>query len=217
LKIAKGEYIAFVDSDDWVKSDFLEKLCEGIKQADICVCNYKRYFPGINLSITNFFHMKERIYNRKSAIENLVSDIFMRSYFCNKLFKKTLFKDIYIPDMCFEDQTVMIQLFNASNKISVIKNVLYYYTKRKKSMTGTMNEEKLEDYIISFEFIRNFLNSNFQYKDISCDILRNKVIYASFKFFAGKYLFKGNFSLFFENMADVISRVWREQKEERNS
>ncbi|MDR3257037.1 MAG: glycosyltransferase, partial [Endomicrobium sp.] len=58
IKVAKGEYIGFVDSDDWISLDFYEKLYDNakIENADVCVGNVKSYINGNTQPYFNIEH-----------------------------------------------------------------------------------------------------------------------------------------------------------------
>ena len=75
LKLAQGEYIAFVDSDDWIAPDMYEKMLAA--GADVCLCDYVRFqgekeFPFTQPNIRDGFYDKEQI--RKEVYPHLVMD-----------------------------------------------------------------------------------------------------------------------------------------------
>ncbi|MDR1364094.1 MAG: glycosyltransferase [Oscillospiraceae bacterium] len=210
IKIAKGTYIAFVDSDDRVAPNFLENLYKGIKikNSDVCVCNYWMYFPNLRFNLINFFHARTGIYNIKKIIKILFQDIFMKSFLCNKLFKKKLFENIEIPNMCFEDKIVMVQIFHAARRVSVINSALYFYTKHKNSLSNITDEQKLKEYILAFEFLIYFLKSKNKYNKISSFIPRLNIFFNAEKLFTIKYIIKEkNFKLFYQKTTEILERI----------
>lgn len=75
LKIAQGEYIAFVDADDWVSPDMYERMLNA--GADVCLCDYVRFqgnqeFPFSQPNIREGYYDKEQI--RKEVYPHLVMD-----------------------------------------------------------------------------------------------------------------------------------------------
>ena len=94
LKNARGEYITFVDGDDFVSEDFLSKLFnEAItSKADIVVSNYFAYKKHKKIIFTSNFAAKG-VYNNKKALQKLFNDVSCRGYVRGKLFKKSLSRD----------------------------------------------------------------------------------------------------------------------------
>ena len=161
---SSGKYLSFVDSDDVVKPDFLKILYENIRNSQISICNYVTEISGFNFKFKNLFFHKPGVFSRNQAIKSLISDISLKSFLWNKLFERKLFENIYIPQMCFEDKIMCIQLFANSEKISITSKVLYNYYKNKSSLTWKMDEKILDDYIKSFKFIKKFFCSRNEYK-----------------------------------------------------
>ena len=161
---SSGKYLSFVDSDDVVDPDFLKILYENIRNSQISICNYVTEIIGFNFKFKNLFFHKPGVFSRNQAIKSLISDISLKSFLWNKLFERKLFENIYIPQMCFEDKVMCIQIFANSKKISITSKVLYNYYKNKSSLTWKMDEKVLDDYIESFRFIKKFFCSRNEYK-----------------------------------------------------
>ena len=161
---SSGKYLSFVDSDDVVEPDFLKILYENIRNSQISICNYVTEFSGFNFRFKNLFFHKPGVFSRNQAIKSLISDISLKSFLWNKLFERKLFENIYVPQMCFEDKIMCIQLFANSERISITGKVLYNYYKNKSSLTWEMDEKVLDDYIKSFRFIKKFFCSRNEYK-----------------------------------------------------
>lgn len=162
LKEARGDYIAFMDSDDYLANNFLEYLYNLAVEngADISCCNYKIYYPKTNFSIYMPVVPLTNIYNKEKALRKLIMDITLHYYAWNKLYKRTLFSenDIEFPDIFFEDISTVPRLFYFANKVAVSPKGLYYYTRRKDSILNTMNVKKVNDYTTSLGIVRNFID-----------------------------------------------------------
>lgn len=136
---SNSRYISFIDSDDYVKKDFLEKLFYGIKNSDITMCYMSRFdefgtrrkeysFSGVTDSI-NFWKIKGISPN----------DVVV----CNKLYKKQIFSNIRFPvGKIHEDEFVMHYVIGDKLSINIIKDYLYLYRIREKSITGL--EKKID-------------------------------------------------------------------------
>ncbi len=164
LKYARGDYIAFVDSDDYIEPEFLKRLYSFAKKtdSDIACCGYYTYIPEKNKHIRKPFCLKTGVYSSEKILNSLIKDVRMHFYMWNKLWKRKLFEDhnITFPDMCFEDIPVSMNLFYFADKIAVINEEYYNYTRHENSIVSNMDVQKLNDYIKAFACIRNFLEKN---------------------------------------------------------
>ncbi len=158
LKIASGEYIGFVDSDDWIDDDMFEILFNGISKYDaqIAICGY--YYAGGN----KHKEVKEKdttLYNRKDALRNLLHDETFTSHVWNKLFKKELFEGIYFPyGRCFEDIAIAYKLFEKAEKIVFLNSSKYYYLRRGDSITSAGKiQNEMDKSIIMYERYRDLV------------------------------------------------------------
>lgn len=168
IKIAKGEYIAFLDSDDYLDKNFLETLYNMAvnNNAEIACCNFKFYFPESDIKITMPTLPKGGVYSKRRALKELILDCTIHHFSWNKLCKRSIFEEnnIQFYDMYFEDISTSPRLFYSANKVAITPKPLYYYTQRPGSILKTMNAEKINDYIKSMGIIRNYLGERNDYK-----------------------------------------------------
>ncbi|HEY8889937.1 MAG TPA: glycosyltransferase [Clostridium sp.] len=149
LDIARGEYIGFIDSDDWIESDMYDSLYNALIEynADISVCG--RYIVKENRITTISDSEKAQIFTRREALAELVLDEYsgMKNFAWDKLYKKELFENIRYPEgKYFEDIFTTYKLFSKSTKIVDIKSPKYYYLMREDSICGTNDASKRYDY-----------------------------------------------------------------------
>ena len=135
LRSALGEFVAWVDSDDYCDSTMFEKMVTAtLRQfADICICNYWIAFKNRHIPFT---FVPKDLSKRQMLIE-LLKDINMKSYLWNKLFKRSLFDNLKIPEemeVC-EDFAVMHHLFLRSSKFVYVSECLYYYIQSDRSVS----------------------------------------------------------------------------------
>ena len=160
LDICTGDYIAFVDSDDWIKPEMYQVMINAIEKekADICACNIISCYPD-----------KEVCWggkcNKTGGSEDMLALLYSDSEFptCawNKLYKKELWEDFRFPvgKIC-EDAFTTYLLLHKADKIVQITDALYCYRIRSNSiMTSafshkTMDEE--EAWRVNYEFIREY-------------------------------------------------------------
>ena len=214
IRHAVGDYIAFVDGDDFVEPDFLEKMLHEAKRtgADVVCCNYSYYFSKSGRKLKSLPQLRQGVYSKEKMLNSIIRDSRMHYYLWNKLWRRALFveNEIQFPLMCFEDIATSPRLFYYSNKISIIKDNLYYYTKHEGSLVSFMNESKFNDYIRSIAIVRNFLQKQNDYKPYktSLSLYGYRVIITSLRLLPeihfSRKIFKGIFSNFLSVTRNIL-------------
>lgn len=128
LDMAKGEYVGFVDSDDWIEPDMYECLFKTLvdNHADISACSY--FYVKDGKSEPHASGGRIYVYNAKDAVRELFEDKTYKNFPWNKLFKRSLFDKIRFPvGRLLEDIAVMYHLFAKAGCVSYIEKPLYYY------------------------------------------------------------------------------------------
>ena len=147
LDICQGEYICFIDSDDWVSPLYLEKLYINLKKshAQIAICETlsidsdgkiidKTYLNDVILSLNQIF------------LELVNSNAFVYNIVCNKLFKKDIFKKIrFTTGKLYEDFIIIHSIYACCSSIVTIHQGLYFYVHRYDSITH--QTKKIKNYV----------------------------------------------------------------------
>lgn len=144
---AKGKYIGFVDSDDYIKEDMYEILINLIKEydADVSICNLYDVIDGKEDIRNNENGIQE--YSRLEILKEVLLDKNIQSYAWNKLYKKELFDEIKYPiGKKYEDIGTTFYVFEKCNKIVVTSKPEYYYLKRSDSLVNNVTESTVLDY-----------------------------------------------------------------------
>lgn len=148
LSIAKGEYICFVDSDDFVNEYYVEKMLESAlkNNSDICACNFE-YFNG-NGKTWIRKEKDEKVYSSSEAIKDIFGlEQNTEVMVWNKLYKRSLFVDNnikYPVGRIHEDNFTTYKLYDKANNISLINDKLYYYLQRGNSIMSTFNQKRFD-------------------------------------------------------------------------
>lgn len=143
LDICKGEYISFVDSDDWIRKDYAETLVDIARkeQADIIVGKFKKIFDEKNYieSEQIKYHYSIEVLNNRQSIEKLFgNDCIFFGIACGKLYSETLLKTIRFPtEVLHEDDYTLYKILYSSKKTIFIDCPLYFYFQRKTSIMGS--------------------------------------------------------------------------------
>lgn len=146
LTICKGEYITFIDSDDYVGCDYVKYLYELLvkNSSDISVCNMaKVYNKGkLRLSENDF----ELVFSKVEALETMLYQRYLDTSACGKLYKRNLFKTIRYPvGMLYEDFATTYHLLHLCERISYGNRMEYYYFQRPCSiMNKPFNVQKMQ-------------------------------------------------------------------------
>ena len=145
---ARGEWITFIDSDDFVCEDYVEVLYKLATELDCecSICRFKAIREGEKLILPDATNHKEKIQSLKA-----VEQMFYQEKFDNnahsKLYHKRLFESgIRFPKgMVFEDLAITYKLLLQSNGVAYTDGELYYYLLRNDSIEGKYNPKKVED------------------------------------------------------------------------
>lgn len=133
LEVATGEYVAFVDSDDWVEDNFLETLYHtALKhEADVVQCGFVKEYVA-------FSHPKRPVketvvYQDLEAFLMFVRERVITGHMWNKLIHKNLITSSFPIGELYEDMHVLTDWLQNSRKAVVIPDILYHYRMRKSS------------------------------------------------------------------------------------
>lgn len=166
LKKAKGKYIVFIDSDDYVEHKMIEELYQSIKQnkSDISICNiideyeesgktqiYSNYIPEAPCSI---YEDKKQMLNRFAAW-NKMYDI--------DLFKKN--KLTFDKGFIYEDLRLVLKIYLYANKISYTDKALYHYIIRSGSIMTSANLEKNYNIVLAMNNLTEYYKKEKKYKE----------------------------------------------------
>lgn len=142
---ATGDYIGFVDSDDYVTPTMFEEMVNLAEKhySKMVICNIQKVDQNGNVTqkLTQIPNMPEKIDLNKNF--SVFSDL---SYFaCNKLFKKELFNGKrFKKGAHFEDIQLIPQLLLECETIAQTQNFHYQYLERTDSITKTHTEKGLD-------------------------------------------------------------------------
>lgn len=167
VEAAAGEWIGFVDGDDYIEPDMYERLLKNAvdSKADISHCGYQMVFPS---RVDYYYNTGLRAEHDKiTALKELLSGSRIEPGLWNKLFHKTLFHSLLHSDMMdtsiknMEDLLMNFYLFWETEKTVYEDFCPYHYMVRENSAaTGKVSAKKLEDPWKVFLIIRKNVSEN---------------------------------------------------------
>lgn len=158
INIAKGRYICFVDSDDYIEENMVEVLYSNIKEykADISCCGHKDIYDSGHYNYND--NIEVDLFTAEEALGIFLYTQKIDVVAWNKMYKKELFNNIrYEEGKLFEDHFTTYKLLDKSDKIVNTTQPLYCYCKRGDSIGGS-----------------TFSKKNYQLKealDVECDYI----------------------------------------------
>lgn len=148
VRQAKGEYIAFVDSDDLVSTSylaFLNALCEK-ENADIAVCDYKKTLPGEEAPCENA-EKEPTVFTGKEACEALLYQDGFISVPWGMISRKTLWEEVSFPEGTqAEDMGTIYRLFLQAGKVVKGHAAHYAYVQRATNTVFSTASERNQHY-----------------------------------------------------------------------
>ena len=164
LKLATGEFVGFVDSDDWIEPLMIETLLAAMQEtdADIAVCNFQVEPQELRDNQKKMCSLERTLYSSKEALKMLLKgEGFIHSFVWNKLFKRSVIANIDFPSgKIYEDLLWTPMVIGNANMIICLDSILYHYIQREDSLTHSDKTflirllDKLEMIHQRMEFIR---------------------------------------------------------------
>ena len=177
LKVAKGDYITFVDSDDFIEPDMIEYMVNKIKKynSDIIQCSF------INLYKNTERFKQDKIVEQRISSKDFL-ELFLTkwdsSLFWNKLFKREVIENIFFKEgRCIDDEFFTYKCVINSKSIVISNKIVYNYRMRK---SGVMKSESSQKQILKdrvdylyerYELVRKI------YKDLDKSFLEHLLTY----------------------------------------
>lgn len=185
LTKAHGQYIGFIDSDDWVEPTMYEKLynkaiCD---KSELVLCDLEYVWEDVNTTRQMFGY-------KPKLNEPIQKSVFLAPLFAwNKLYHRSLFDNNelrYPMGLWYEDLPVTLPLLAKANSISYVSETFIHYRQRSTSVMGSNNSEKLQDIFTALEMVRSYFEKNDllqEYrKEIEYLYVEHLILYGGFRF-----------------------------------
>lgn len=177
IDIASGEYITFVDSDDWIDICFIENLLSLLirEKAQIAVTSLLNVFEdGSTQKNTNESSLIKL--NKIEALSCYLFNGYLTPCACGKLYKKELWNNIRFPKgKLFEDQFTIYKVLEKAETVIFSPKDLYFYLKRNGSIGHSTFSSKTIDLHEGINMQYDYLTN--QYPSINKDLSIGKIIW----------------------------------------
>lgn len=163
LELAKGDYIWFIDSDDWIKENCLSQLCQSLSNIDILALGYIESYENESLNKNHLLDV-----NVNSGKELFMCNFFQNAQFY--IYRKDFLIDNslrFFPGIYHEDFEFTPKMLYYAEKVKVYKTPVYYFFKRPNSITTSFNPKRAFDLIkvaSSLNEFHSFVDDPFKVK-----------------------------------------------------
>ncbi|PXX48929.1 glycosyltransferase involved in cell wall biosynthesis [Hungatella effluvii] len=195
LQYASGEYIGFVDSDDWIDPKMYATMYEmaNKENLDCVVCDFTSIYDGWKTGwVSRGYRGEESTPTHCDFMRHCMNP----ATACNKLFRAEMFYITKFAEIWYEDVATTPILFSYANKIGYLPIALYYYRQQDNSITHSVRNPHSLDIINAWDRALN--NCKEEY--------RNEIVYSIYKSVCSFINFKPEY-------ADEYIQYARENKE----
>jgi glycosyltransferase involved in cell wall biosynthesis len=164
LHVAKGDVIAFVDSDDWVAPDFLEAMVSALERegADIIECGVVKTAGDAADELAEGGSPSVALFAPEAALRELIRDGRFHQTVWNKLYRRAVLDGILFEvGRTNEDEFWTWQVFARAKRLAKIDRPLYYYFQRPGSIMGASYSLKRLDALDAKLARQSFLDENY--------------------------------------------------------
>ena len=149
MNFITGDYVIFVDSDDWLSEDMVSNLIKTSLElnADIVQSGFYYAYEDYLLYDNRYYleNMRPVVLNRDELMYELVINEKVKNFAWGKLYKSALIKDISFKiGVLFEDVFWAHKVMDRVDKYVIIHKPMYYYRQRKDSIVSTYTERNLD-------------------------------------------------------------------------
>ncbi|WP_088012486.1 glycosyltransferase family 2 protein [Gottfriedia acidiceleris] len=170
IDLVTGDYVGFVDGDDYIVSDMYEGLLEEMikHKCEIAMCAVLKVYNDYTEPDSIIDQLV--ILNKIEALSALIEEKYIKHYAVNKLYKATLFQDIRYPEgKLYEDIFTTYKLFARANQLVYSNKIGYYYIQREGSILRSKYNVRKLDCIQAFSEFKSYVDQEFP--ELSRDLL----------------------------------------------
>ena len=178
LSQAKGEYVYFPDSDDWLEPDTFIALAEALESQKFDIISFNREFVKGEEDVIVSDSVETQVFDGKDAFVQMLKHSYITGFANDKVYRKSLFTDhnIQFPiGKYYEDLGTNYKLFLSAKRVYATNQKYYHYLiDNPDSITQSWNEKKFID---MFEFYKDIFYSDFVRSQLNQEELQTSQLY----------------------------------------
>ena len=166
LNAMTGDAVVFLDPDDALRPDYVQKMAEAMVRegAELVLCKYEEHRTDGRMERTGRERAKpligEGLYDREEALRALVDERLNKSVW-NKLYSRRLWENIRYPDgHVYEDIATTFRILDLCRTVYVLDEPLYLHRIRPGSITGSHLPEKSRDWLLAWSQFDAFIETH---------------------------------------------------------
>lgn len=171
LHHAKGEFVMFVDSDDYVDRDMISVMMREMKRKnlDLVQCGFVMEYGPVKFYRPSSGHKQ---FSNVEALHALTKSKYLNNYPWGKLTRKSCFDQISFPENIpgFEDTYTIFKTFVNAGRIGTIPDRFYHYVQRRGSLTNNMSLDTVYLMRQAYEYQADYLKKAFPEEKFSFDL-----------------------------------------------
>ena len=169
VKASGGDYLCFIDSDDWVDLNYAEIYYNTARKynTDIATCSQKReYDYAVTPPVYKCYYDKEYRLSGEMAFRIMTNEYLQSITYLpsalNKMYRAEFLKENdlrFIENIYFEDQPFSYETTLTADKIVCVPNTVYHHYKRNGSIVQSFSKRNVDDMIAAYTYMKSFLVS----------------------------------------------------------
>lgn len=219
FEAATGTYILFVDSDDYIANNMVEKLVTVVEQedAEMSICGYNTVFgqkstPNLLTYQNSSINGKDNVRNEYiiPLIGNSTRGINIPGFLCIRLFRRNLIqKSFFGSERIYykEDHVFNLLYGDCINKIAVVNEPLYFYCFNESSLSNSYRKNKWEMYKNLYQFNKGYLEKRHISAEERLDNFLVSAVFAS----ADNAVMAGSYSEYLKEINKICADPLAEQ------
>ena len=160
-EVATGDYIYFLDSDDWLAPNALSTLCDFAVKNDCEIVQGGFYYAYDDYLLYDRSRMVSQILSRKEALLELIKNDYVKNFAWGKLYRADIVKKHRFPKGKFyEDSYWQHLIVHECTRYGIVPTPLYYYRQRSSGISGSFSLKNL-DLLRGYEERLSFVQANY--------------------------------------------------------